>query len=290
MTLMNWCFIAPITNLICSKEFFMSDSQVGSVSESISAQASQHTEQALVELVYIQEANDLIGNTLGNLDNALNASQSVLNILQGLQNLHNDISVQSKSAFPFLFSTGRALAPGVSAGTPGSALSAGAYVTSYNTAASAYFGSPIDPNFVFTGPTDPAFITFANNLAAYKTSLQNEIRVISAITPADAKGAGSLYESLQTVLKDLPTDPHNFASAEAWALDNYNTTGTGAAQAGNVENDITTAITAAESLNDTQKENVRQFLFIFQEYYQSASAVLSSMNQLMEQMAQKISS
>jgi hypothetical protein len=241
-----------------------------------------HTEQALVELIYIQEANNLIGSASGSLDSALNATQSVLNILQSLQNLHNSISVTAVSSFAFNYSTGLTT-------KGGTGLSPSAYASSYNKAASAYFGKAISPFFAFLNSSDPGFKTFANNLQSLKTQLQAEIRVISAITPANAKGTGSLLQNLKNVLNELPTDPLNFASTEKWALDNYTQSGN-ASQAGNIQNDLTTAITSAESLNDTQKENVRKFLFIFQEYYQSATAILSAINQIITQMAQKISS
>ena len=77
---------------------------------------------------------------------------------------------------------------------------------------------------------------------------------------------------------------------EKWVVDNYNVHGSGAAgSAGSLQNNLTFAITAAQSLNDTQKEKVRRFLFIFQEYYQSASAILSKLSQIISQIAQKIS-
>jgi hypothetical protein len=259
---------------------------VNAVSGVTDPEATGHTEQALVELIYIKEANDLIGSAMGNLDSALNASQSVLNILQGLQSLHNSISVKTNSTFPFSFSTGHSkLGPD---GATGAGLTISQFTSSYNAAASAYFGKGIDPQFVFANASDPAFKTFAGQLNSLKIKLQDEIHVISTLTPASQQGAGSLYQNLKTVLNELPKDPLNFASTEKWALDNQ--THSGAANlAGDIQNDLTTAITSAQSLNDTQKENVRRFLFIFQEYYQSASAVLTSINQIIEQMAQKVS-
>lgn len=308
------------------------------------AELNAHTEQALVELVYVREANDLLGAALGSLDSALNASQSVLNILQQLQNLHNSLSVKTNSALPFNFKTGRSDiltypwrnslnmpvricggggAPGFPAITPTffrgagtgnlpatltagkwsfkvthplvasltfPAFSAGQYQANYNKIASIYFGKPIDPYFVFTSSTDTAFVTFSQNLNSLKTKLAAEIKVISAITPASARAdTGSLYQTLKNVYNGLPSNPLNFASCQAWALDNLNQHSGLASIAGTLQDDLTTAIVAAQSLNDTQKERVRRFLFIFQEYYQSASAVLSRLSSLIEKMAQKIS-
>lgn len=70
------------------------------------ADMAQHTEQALVELIYVGTGNQMLGSALANLESALNTTQSVLNILQNLQNLHNQISVKSKSAFSFDYKFG----------------------------------------------------------------------------------------------------------------------------------------------------------------------------------------
>lgn len=286
------------------------------------AQLNAHTEQALVELVYIQEANNLIGLAMGNLDSALNTTQSVLNILQALQNLHNDISVQAKSAFPFDYSYGSALIATLTGppiaqpfgtvkhGTPVITTKmmpkmtilqlqtlgsnpATQYEAIYNKLASAYFGTPIEPNFVFSSMNAPGYAAFENELSTLKEKLRLEISTLYKQTPSTARtDPTSLLDALQKVYRDMPSN-FSFSTVEKWALDNYNyntSTLIQAANAGSIENDLTTAITAAQSLNDTQKENVRRFLFIFQEYYQSASAILSSITQVIEMMAQKISS
>ncbi len=273
-----------------------------------------HTEQALVQLVYVQTSNDMIGGAMSNLDTALNTTQSVLNILQALQNLHNEISVKSKSAFPFLFSTGGIAGStaniqyvnGVSSGTDtitntaqitgapqagpngGMSLDPSSYQAAYNKAASAYFGKAIDPNFVFFASTQSGYADFRGTLSALKTNLAKEITSLSAQAGASGNQPGTLLNTVQKVYSELPSN-FKFSTVEKWALDNYNSTSTNISQAGALQNDLTSAITAAQNLNDTQKENVRRFLFIFQEYYQSAAAVLSSIDQAVEQMAQKIS-
>lgn len=59
-------------------------------------------------------------------------------------------------------------------------------------------------------------------------------------------------------------------------------------QPGQIQKEITEAITSAESLNDRQKEDVRRFLFVFEEYYKSAAAVLTKVTDLITKMAQGI--
>lgn len=278
-----------------------------------SAELGAHTEQALLQLVYVRTANDMIGDAMSNLDLALSTTQSVLNILQALQNLHNNISVQSKSAFPFLFSTGQILGMGgtsvhsgllmvmvggvtqtISAVVPslfgGASRDASNYQHAYEKAASAYFGKAIDPFFVFANSTAAGYSEFVSTLQQLKDKLRLEISALSRQTPASVQNdPTTLLANIRKVYGELPTN-FNFSTVEKWALDNYNQHGsTGAALGGSLQNDLTFAITAAETLNDTQKEKVRRFLFIFQEYYQSAAAVLSAIHQIVNQMAQKIS-
>lgn len=288
------------------------------IAAATSAEMSAHTEQALLELVYVRTANEMIGNAMGSLDSALNTTQSVLNILQGLQNLKNDISVKSKSAFNFNYITGvfgsstivgpryqgNAVANGAqnvrqTLNRTTAVITSGAvyswdvtqYQATYNYFASQYFGKAIDPFFVFSNGNDPKFGEFASSLTALKNSLQKEIAILTKQTaPASRNDPNSLLATLQKVYNDLPQNTKNFASVEKWVLDNYNAHGSGlAGSAGALQNDLTFAITAAQQLNDSQKEKVRRFLFIFQEYYQSASAVLAAITHIVQSMAQKIS-
>ncbi len=294
------------------------------------AELNAHSEQALIELIYVQTANDLLGTAMSNLSSALNTTQSVLNILQALQGLHNDISVQSKSAFNFNYRVGPSSvsSENVSAGiTAGPVIPPGAYdggivlgvvvtrfsvkfitgqgfqrvtthfsahVTDYQhaymSAASAYFGKAIDPFFVFANSAASGYSQFRSSLMILRNHLRTEISTLTKQTPsASLNDPANLLNTVKKVFNELPST-FTFSAVEKWALDNYNLHGaSGVSQAGLIENDLTSAITAAESLNDSQKEKVRNYLFIFQEYYQSASAVLSAISQIINQIAQKIS-
>lgn len=61
-----------------------------------------------------------------------------------------------------------------------------------------------------------------------------------------------------------------------------------AANVGKIQQTLTFAITAAQSLNDTQKEAVRRYLYIFEEYYKSASAILTKITEIITKIAQGI--
>lgn len=78
----------------------------------------------------------------------------------------------------------------------------------------------------------------------------------------------------------------------SWLLDGQNLSVSNSAynaRFGKVQDQLTNAIRAGESLNDTQKEGVRRYMLLFEEFYKSASAILTKVSQIIEKMAQGIS-
>lgn len=57
---------------------------------------------------------------------------------------------------------------------------------------------------------------------------------------------------------------------------------------GDIQNNLQIAISANENLNDSQKQKIQNYLFIFQEFYTAASAVLSTLTQAITTMAQNM--
>jgi len=182
------------------------------------------------------------------------------------------------------------------------------YTTSYNTpdgyqaiykeAASTYFGNPIAPTFAVTtaGVTtnivsagQSAFITFAAQLMSTRAQISAIIAQLSAVTLNKSGDPTTLYHNLKTVYNEIPSNT-SYSAVSHWVLDGYsNTSGTKQANAGGIQNDLTTAITAAESLNSAQTQAVQNYLFVFQEYYQSASAILTALTQIFQSMSKNIS-
>ncbi len=164
----------------------------------------------------------------------------------------------------------------------------------YNTATKTY---------VFDTRNVSAFFNAKNNLVRLRSAVISEISALGPITPLlnGATDPNSLLAKLQQVLSDIKsvfvtpggadvTSATGYLSSISgltkWLLDNYQSVGS--LSAGQFQTNITFAITAAQSLNDSQNESVRRFLFIFEEYYKSASAILQQITQILERVAQNI--
>lgn len=138
-------------------------------------------------------------------------------------------------------------------------------------------------------------------LVQQRNLLAANITALSASTPASSKSnPNSLLALTKRVYNDITAvftangQPIGSATAlgtamfglSKWILDSYNSTST---NAGLQQQHLTAAITAGENLNTQQQQNVQSFLFLFEEYYKSASAILQQITQIISRMAQHIS-
>lgn len=137
-------------------------------------------------------------------------------------------------------------------------------------------------------------------LSALRLQLAN-----STITPLSTlndplKRSQALVGQISAVLTDLKTNlgpitattPTVTAAVgiRKWIMDNYQTfSSSSATNAGAIQQNLTNAINAAQSSNSTQTQKVNNSLLVFQQYYQSAAAVLTALTQMITKMAQKIS-
>jgi len=349
-----------------------------------------HSLQALVELIYVRQGNQVIGDALDKLESALTTTKSALDNLSELQTLHNQISVNSRgnfasagllvagyvdtdgvNNFPIYLNGGMALDR--DGGVPVGDILA-RYTAQVQNAISSFFGPAIVPsafanmlNIVLYNETTSvalaarkASITLQMKSAGYSTvifqdrpfpfstypgdlvvasgylverrfiavgvksnffgmqkkmvgllaALSGQLSTLSAQTPASVRNnfisrqtspLGKLsvvYTDLINTLKlqngSRLTSTTAFFSAlpamSKWVTDNYGLFASASATgAGKYQQNITNAITAFESLNDSQKEDVRNYLFVFEEFYKSASAILTSMSQIIQKLAANIS-
>jgi hypothetical protein len=274
----------------------------------------EHNLTSLVELVYVRVGNEVMAQALAKLETALDATKRSLIALTDLQGLHNQIAVGSKSAIPFDFkdstqtitynSTRVVFGNTVTFTTTRKIDSEDSYVSGYSQVASAYY-TPIVPYFAVTipGATSAvkitaktssqlttamrnAFIYFKDQLFQSKATISGLIAQLTPITPAN--DPTTLLAKLKTVYAEFPVGS-SYLSVRAWVLDGYTVTGSSAViKAGIIQQHITNAITAGESLNSSQNAAVRRYMFVFEQYYQSAAAIISSLNQIMQSMARKI--
>lgn len=232
--------------------------------------------QSMIELEYVKQGNDIIFDKLGGLEQALRSTQDILESLAVIQGISNQIKAPAPLEF-FL--------------PPGDQSSdLDTYTARYKEAASAYFKQlPSLPN-----PSDTA----AYDLLKAKAELSSKLTKLEEETGHLRTSANTLAFFVSKVIKDISTAfenvPFNDLSLKnavsKWILDgNEHKLGVaGSSQAGNIQDNIAQSIKAAQSLNDTQKENVRRYMFIFEEFYKSSSIVLQKINQIIEKLAQGI--
>jgi len=267
--------------------------------------------QSLVELVYVKQGNDLLASAFSQLNTSLEAAQGALATLTDLQNLHNQVGVQTTVPFSSLFDyksgtktyTLSYLSNGHTSLTVIEVDGPDAYRSAYNLISSGYY-TPIDLTFQVTIPpnggnpkvtqtitssSQSGYIYFRDNMLAAKGKLSTYIQQLQSITdPAQRSGVDPLIQRLLTVYNELPAN--NFTSMKSWVLDGNNDhSAAGVQDSGVIQRDLGTAITAAQSLNATQNQSVRQFMFQFQQYQQSAAAVLTILNQLFKSITSNIS-
>lgn len=277
----------------------------------IDTYASNRSLQALIELEYVKNANDLLEDRLGSLQDALGTTKDILNTLAEVQSLHNKLVISSKPPINFNYLSD------YGSGTN--------YINAYTAVASNYFGGPIlvqmpnigefqyRYNYNMEGEVTGGGISnfafnetgqeYINNLIKYRASIEAHIAHLDGILTEEQKTAtGSIYSALTNVLKDLDstfqangvpitedsTNLQKYEGFKTWMFDKYNANNS--SESGLYQENISKAITAAQSLNDTQKEDVRNYLFVFEEYYKSASAILQKITQIIEKMAQGIRS
>jgi hypothetical protein len=163
----------------------------------------------------------------------------------------------------------------------------------YKLAASAYFKQE--------GVHSIASTSDVTSLLAAKSALLANIASVEALNvnpPNNRNTPNTLAYFLYKVVSDISaafvgasTATLQFSALNKWIIDNQNVLMANASGplAQNInQGDISLAVTASQSLNQSQQAKVQQAMFIFQQYYQSSSSVLQSINQLITSMAQAI--
>lgn len=281
---------------------------------SIDAINTNRTLQAMIELEYVKTGNDIIFGALSDLKTALGATQSVLDVMNNIQSLHNLVNLQSVNTFRVNdFTSGNPVTniPLTGYESNNNQFSTiDQYSDQYKHYLDPTFNAPLGavadqnpstaPNPVDdpasgnpTNPGDPITTSTLATFNAMKGKLSQLIAQLDSIngqTPA-TRPAGSLAANLQNVLDDMNNanggSGSDLQKFTAWVQDNY---GSSTNQSmGNIQNRITQAITSATSLNDQQKDEVQSQMYAFEQFSKSAADMLSTISQMIVKMAQNIS-
>lgn len=274
------------------------------------AAASNRSLQSLIELEYVKTGSELIGEKLGALNDALTITKDVLNSLANLQDIRNRLVIESRTGYTL--PTSAMINPN-SDNVGG--IHAADIMSAYRGAASLYFNAPLVPQvadtlFVggvggVTGSLNATGQTVYNNLIMIQRSLLNFLPRLSAtLSPEALADSNSLYGRIKKITADFSTMFQSGAvpgadiinpAAQATALQNYLLDNNVSAfkvaghSAGDGQSNLNFGITSGQALNDTQKEDVRRFINVFEEYYKSAASILQRISQIIEKMAQNIS-
>lgn len=240
--------------------------------------ASAHSIQAFIEIVYCRTANQILVQHMASLEQSLGISQQAMSLLTQVQNMHNEVTTAPPTSSPF----------------PANETNSDAYKANL----SKWFGGPvvIVPNVTGGANGMSAFTTSMANLKAQISALLPKLQSITPLLPNGSEDANSLQAKLSAVLNDINNTgatlnvggQDQFKGAFDWLIDGNNTASSSNTSAGKIQQNITNAITAGQSLNTTQTEAVRNFLYLFEEYYKSASAVLTAISQAIQKMAGNI--
>lgn len=192
-----------------------------------------HTIQGLIETVYVRVGNDVLYQGLNGLDKAISVTSQTLNLLSSLQQQKTAVETSSRGSFSAYFQFNASYGGYTK------------YQNAYQAAASAFFGIPIVPNFIFTknsaGVIAPAtfngtletYTEYANNLANLRSQLQAQVLLLSGIGPPSAlTDPNSLYSTTKAVLNNMPPMNTNspsariaWTNAKLWALDRFDIQG-----------------------------------------------------------------
>jgi hypothetical protein len=210
--------------------------------------ANAHTLQSLIEVNYVREGNRLMESALSGLDKALSATDRAIRVLAEVQNLHNSLLVEALDPLQFEYWVkwgGGYNTPSdyiwqqvfhiIGVMDPGDrprqfTQLIDRYTKAYNAYASAYFGLPIFPDFMYTSYRAEGFQEeFLPQFQNMRTELSNTLSALDLVPGQDPNDTTTLAGKLQRVLNDMPadgqiatSDPQQaYLNLKSWAMDYY---------------------------------------------------------------------
>jgi len=293
------------------------------------AVGNNRTLQAMIELEYVKAGNDLIGDNLESLDEALRITRDTLDTLERAQVLKNKLQaairdVNDGTSDPSQFTNWDILdfdnpPPGANVfDQPQN------YNDTYERAMKRAFNEPLGVEITFNEADLTEYGIVLNDLAQVRARLMEldsnsplieKIETVignmrttpDGISPLDIPDVNlqynqggdpnPLYNPLQPFNRqtlDFTDENYDISSVRDdnlnrmmnWIYDGYSVSDQ--VESGVYQRNLTGAIVAAQNLNDTQKEDLRRFMYLFEQFYKSASAILQAIDRMVNKMAQNI--
>jgi hypothetical protein len=285
------------------------------------AQSGTESIQQALMVDFVSSGNTILNNQMSELNNAINVNQQTLSYLNSLQDLMNQkdptqfmLQLQNLSTTQLTQTE-----PGMGGNTfvlpytnydnfenstfnqsitanptftvdPGVDPTTGGASTSGSTSLQSIANSNPNAPPLFAGAlgnlSDPAnqpgFTNITETIINNLTYLQNQIQQ----NGGGASQSGGLSSSIQTLINDFEPNGQSgtLLQIQNWVEDAQNGT------QGQYQNDLSAAVTSSQSFNDTQRENLNEVMFVFEEFYQSAGGLLSSLDQLMQEIGKNAGS
>jgi hypothetical protein len=149
------------------------------------------------------------------------------------------------------------------------------------------------PSATLNASTVLAAGAFASLSAAVNTVASYSVRQIIAnlaylMQQIGAQGGASVGGGLIQALRQVKSDfsglmgANSTTAIQTWIQD------TQPQDPGGFQQNLSNAVTSSQSFNDTERENLREVMFVYEEFYKSATGMLSSLDTLLKKMADAI--
>lgn len=255
----------------------------------ISATSGNRSIQAMVETDYVQQGNAIVFEEMNDLKNALRVTKDVLALMTEIQNFHNNIVPKDIGTMRNHYEIPGTNFAGSSIMVEWRTWNDEEMLTAWRSWAGQHFNPGRIGVRVDTSQDANILSTLANvEIPRILSELEPLINKLAAQRGGEALVTNSLEDQLIQMRTDLTPLSGNTTNVSNWIIDQLNNT-TSVETRGVFQQHITAAMMAASNLNDEQKEDLRRIMFIFEEFYKSASAVLSKITQIIEKIASKVS-
>lgn len=264
--------------------------------------------QQVLMVDYVSTGNQLLFNEMQQLQSAVNINQqalSYLNSLQGLMNQKNPqqfiMQLQDLNNVNINTTNPQSLFDKFESDTYNQALGTLSNLGAENSNAyAAYFSSLAGVNNsanvgnTINSSTPLATDAFTANLASavqtigtysVTTIISNLKYLIQQIGAAGgSSAAGGLVQSLNSVLNDFKNlqNTNQATAIQTWIQDTQSN------DPGGFQQRLSNAVVSSQSFNDTERENLREVMFVYEEFYKSATGLLSTLDTLLKKMGDAI--